>query len=419
MKLETAKGVKDIKPEEKILRERVISILKEVFELYGYNPLETPIVERFDVLASKYAGGEEILREIFKLKDQGKRDLALRYDLTVPFSRFVGMNPTLKMPFKRYEIGNVFRDGPLTSSRLRQFYQCDVDVVGTSSMMADAEFIEIANLVFKKLDMKVFVRVNNRKILDDIILRCNVKKNLVDSVILSIDKLDKIDDKGVKDELLEKGVSKTSISRLLKLISIKGTNKQKLDFLKREIGESQGLKEISELMKYSKDFVFDVSLARGLSYYTGTVFEVYLKNSEVKTSVAAGGRYDNMIGNFLGGKREYPAVGISFGLDRIVLAMKKEKFENIVKVYVIPIGIKEKAFEIVEKLRENGINSDIDFNSRSISKNLDYASKLNIPYVIFLGEKELKLKKFKLKDMNSGKECLLDFKELVKKIKKN
>jgi len=417
MKLETAKGVKDIKPEEKILRERVISILKEVFELYGYNPLETPIVERFDVLASKYAGGEEILREIFKLKDQGKRDLALRYDLTVPFSRFVGMNPTLKMPFKRYEIGNVFRDGPLTSSRLRQFYQCDVDVVGTNSMMADAEFIEIANLVFKKLDMKVFVRVNNRKILDDIILRCNVKKNLVDSVILSIDKLDKIDDKGVKDELLEKGVSKTSISRLLKLISIKGTNKQKLDFLKREIGESQGLKEISELMKYSKDFVFDVSLARGLSYYTGTVFEVYLKNSEVKTSVAAGGRYDNMIGNFLGGKREYPAVGISFGLDRIVLAMKKEKFENIVKVYVIPIGIKEKAFEIVEKLRENGINSDIDFNSRSISKNLDYASKLNIPYVIFLGEKELKLKKFKLKDMNSGKECLLDFKELVKKIK--
>jgi histidyl-tRNA synthetase len=418
MKLETAKGVRDIKPEEKLLREYVINILKEVFELYGFMPLETPIIERYDVLASKYAGGEEILKEIFKFKDQGNRSLGLRYDLTVPFARFIGMNPNLKVPFKRYEIGSVFRDGPLGKGRLRQFTQCDVDVVGSKSLMADAEFIEMANFVFKRLDLNVVVRVNNRKILDKIMEKSGVKKDMINSAILSVDKLDKIGVKGVKKELLEKGIKEDSIKRILKLISIRGSNKEKLEYLRKELGKCEGLDEIEGIMKFYNDFVFDVSLARGLSYYTGTIYEVYLKNKEVSVSLAAGGRYDSMIGSFIG-KGEYPAVGISFGLDRIVLALKKKKIGPLIKVYVIPIKTKEKAYEIVRKIRSSGINCDIDLSDRGISKNLSYANYLGVPYVIFVGKKELEKGVIKLRDMKTGKEKEISLEECIKILKRD
>ena len=169
MNLQLPKGTRDFSPEEKIVRDKIVAALKEVFELYGYAPLDTPILERFDILASKYAGGDEILKETFKLKDQGERELGLRYDLTVPLARYVGMNPTIKMPFKRYQIGEVFRDGPVASARYRQFLQCDVDAVGSSSMAIDAEIIALVYAAFRKFNFEIVIKVNNRKLLNDIL----------------------------------------------------------------------------------------------------------------------------------------------------------------------------------------------------------------------------------------------------------
>jgi len=201
MTLQLPKGTRDLRPEEAIVRNKIIITLREVFELYGYSPLETPVFERYDVLASKYAGGAEILKETFRFKDQGNRELGLRYDLTVPMCRFVGMNPNIKMPFKRYAIGEVFRDGPVEKARYRQFTQCDVDVVGIKGMTADAEIIALTQRAFKKLGFDVVIKVNNRKLLNDILSNSGVKKDKLDTVILTIDKLDKFGLEAVKKEL--------------------------------------------------------------------------------------------------------------------------------------------------------------------------------------------------------------------------
>ncbi len=413
--IELAKGTKNIEPELKLIRNRIISLITKTFELYGYSPLETPTLQRFDVLASKYAGGAEILKETFKLKDQGDRDLALRYDLTVPLSLYVALNPQVKLPFKRYEIGKVFRDGPISTVRFREFWQCDADIVGSSSILVDAECVNLFSTVFKELNLDIVIKVNNRKILDGIMDYSNIPNELRDSVILVIDKLEKIGIEGLKKELKEKKLSLEQIDKLVKLMDVKGNNKEKLNSIKKFIKDNQGIKEFEELIKYAPQIEFDLSLARGLSYYTGSIFEVKLKNSEMKVTVASGGRYDNMIGDFLQNGQKYPAVGISFGLDRIELLMKAEG-KTLTKVYVIPIKQTEKASEIVQELRNNSINSDMDLMDRSISKNLDYANTYGIPYVVFVGEDEVKKNKFKLRDMKSGKEELLDIKDIVKKL---
>ncbi|MBU2633857.1 MAG: histidine--tRNA ligase [Nanoarchaeota archaeon] len=411
MKLMRAKGTKDINPEEKLKRDYVVSTLKKIFELYGFVPLETPILERYETLSAKFAAGDEsdALKETFKLKDQGGRVLGLRYDLTVPLGRFVAMNPQLKMPFKRYQIGKAFRDGPIEKGRVREFWQCDVDTIGVKSMKSDAEILSLVKDAFKALKLDVVIKVNNRKILDSILDYLKIKNK--DTVMVSVDKLDKIGVNEVKKELKSKGVNK--IDELIKIISVKGSNKdkiKKLDFLDNK----EGVDEIKELISYFNDFEFDLSLVRGLSYYTGTVFEVVLKDGKLKCSVAGGGRYDDMIGNFMG-KNEIAAVGIAFGLEPIADVVKFDEKTNV-KVYCIPIGCYDEALKIVNELRKNGINTDIDLLSKNISKNLDYANKKGIPYVLFIGENELKLGKYKLKDMVSGKEEMLSVKDVVNKL---
>ena len=419
MKLQLPKGTRDFKPEEMIVMKKIVNTLKEIFEIYGYSPMETPSFERFDILSSKSAGGSEILKETFKFKDQGKRDLALRYDLTVPMCRFVGMNPNLKMPFKRYLVGEVFRDGPVESARYRQFTQCDVDVVGCSDMSADAEIISLTSRAFKKLGFDFIIKVNNRKLLNDVLKYCNVNENKIEDVILSIDKLEKFGLEAVKKELKEKNINEKTINEILKVISIKGSNKEKLNKLKKLIKNSDGLKEIEQLLNYLKilniNVEFDISLARGLAYYTGTVFEGIAKNSKVKGSLCGGGRYDKMIGDFLG-KGNYPAVGISFGLDRIYdayIEKNKEEQKTVTQVYIIPINTFNESLKIAEELRNEGVKVDIDLAGKGPSKNLKYANSLSIPYVLFIGEEELKQNKVKLKDMNTGKEELLTAKELI------
>ena len=422
MNLQLPKGTQDFSPEEKILRNKIVSTLKEVFELYGYAPLETPVFERYEILASKYAGGAEILKETFRLKDQGGRDLGLRYDLTVPLARYIGMKPNIKMPFKRYQIGEVFRDGPVASARYRQFLQCDADVIGSSSMATDAEIVSLAYMAFCKLNLEVNVKVNNRKLLNDILDYCGIEKEKQEAVILSIDKLEKLGMEVVKNELREQRIDDKKISTILSLIIIKGSNEEKISQLKKFLKNSDGLNEIEELLNYLKNInleaAFDVSLARGLAYYTGTVFEAILKNSKIKSSAAGGGRHDNMISSFLG-KGSYPAVGISFGVDRIYDAlMEKEKtaIKTNTKVYVIPIKTLNESMRIAQQLRDAGINTDIDLLDKGPSKNLEYANSLGIPFVIFVGKKELQENKLKLRDMKSGNEEMNDIREIIKKL---
>ncbi|MBW3013304.1 histidine--tRNA ligase [Candidatus Woesearchaeota archaeon] len=426
-----ARGVKDVPPEKKILKQQIVDKLKRIFEQFGFSPLETPIIERYNVLASKYAGGTEILKETFKFADQGGRELGLRYDLTVPFCRFVGMNKTLKMPFKRYQIGRVFRDGPIKSGRMREFWQCDVDVVGTKSMIADAECIAIAQAVFEELELDVTIKFSTRKILNSLMKYAGVKKPM--DAILTIDKLNKIGIDGVEDELKEKGISDESIAKLKGIILMKGTNEEKLRFLKgltKDEEGIEGIKDVEEILSYlpnKKNIEFDLTLARGLAYYTGPVFEVYLKDiKEFGSSLAGGGRYDKMIGDFLKTKDEeaYPATGISFGLEPISVVLEKEKMKKasvkktVTQIYIIPIGTQKESFGIALKIRKQGFNVDMDLCNRGISKNLNYANSYNIPYVIFIGEEELKNKKVKLKDMKSGKEQLVKIEDIKKMIKK-
>lgn len=425
MELGTAKGTRDIIPEEAILLQEIQDVLKKNFELFGFNPLQTPILEQFETLASKYTGGAEILKETFQLTDQGQRKLGLRYDLTVPFSRFVAMNPQLKMPFKRYQMGSVFRDGPVGSNRLREFTQCDCDVVGTKNIAADAECVQLFLQSFADLGLEVEVRVNNRKILDAMMDTLNIPLEKRGEVILAIDKLDKKSRKDVEEEIYALNVKKDVVAKLFVFLNLKGNNIVILDEIAAFVGkENEGVVEMRTLLEYcpQKNVVFLPSLARGLAYYTGSIFEVYAPGTQVTSAIGSGGRYDKMIGSLLGSTQEYPAVGCSFGLDRIMVAVsekRKQTVKSVVQVFVIPIGIPlEKVWPLVRELRDKCIPSDVYFAAKSVSKGLDFANAYKIPYVILVGEDELKKKKVKLKDMNSGKEELLSVKDVVKKVKK-
>jgi len=427
MELMNARGTRDFAPEEKIVRQGIIDMLRATFELYGFSPLETPVIERMEVLSAKYAGGAEILKETFNFKDQGKRDLGLRYDLTVPMARFVGMNPNIKMPFKRYQIGQVFRDGPIKTGRYREFWQCDVDIVGSKSMLADAQCVQIAKKFFADLGIDVIIEINNRKVLDGIMESAGIEEKKWLDVILEIDKLKKTGLKSVEDEIKKKGIGKEELVKLIEMISLTGPNKQKVEklrlLLKNDTGE-EGLKEIEDLLSYAdgENIVFNIALSRGLSYYTGPVFEVFLKDEKTfGSSLAGGGRWDRMIGDFLGSKKEFPAVGISFGIEPItaVLGMLKKEdkpTKTVTQVYVVPINTVAKCVSICEEFRKGGVKTDMDIMGRGVSKNLDYANKMGIPYALIVGEDEVKQKKYKLKDMDSGKEQALAVKDIIKKL---
>ncbi|MBW2989841.1 histidine--tRNA ligase [Candidatus Woesearchaeota archaeon] len=421
--LQRARGTRDILPENQIVKERIISVLKESFELFGYSPLETPVIERFDVLSSKYAGGDEILKETFKLKDQGGRELCLRYDLTVPLARVVGMNPQLKMPFKRYQIGEVFRDGPVSLGRYRQFVQCDADIVGCRDMAADAECISIVSSALRKLGFDIDLRISNRKILNGIIEKVGIDEDKKDKAILSIDKLEKFGRETVVKEMEDNGIAKEKAESLLGMITAEGKNEERIKKLKKIIPDNEGVKEIEELTGFLNilgiDFTFDISLARGLVYYTGTIFETFIKGSSIRSAVCSGGRWDRMIGDFLG-RGDYPAVGISFGVERIFDAYIEKnpiRKKTTAQVFIIPIGTLKESMKIAKEMREQGVNADIDLAGRGPSKNLKYANSLGIPYVIFAGESELKQKKIKLKNMETGEEKLVSVQDAVEAVK--
>lgn len=420
----TARGVQDSPPEEKIIKNKVVDTLREVFQLYGFAPLETPIIERYETLTAKFAAGEasDALKETFTLTDQGNRKLGLRFDLTVPLCRFVAMNPTLKMPFKRYEMGVVFRDGPIKAGRVRQFWQCDVDTIGSKSMLADAEILATTETGFNKLKLDTIIKVNNRKLLNGILEQAGIENK--EDAIIAIDKLAKIGVKGVTDELLEKGFQKKQINVVFALVKENITLSELKKKIKTEEGK-EGIKELEEVFSYLrmmgiKSAKFDVSLARGLAYYTGTIFEAFMKKGKITSSLAGGGRYDQMIGNFMGGNRIVPAVGIAFGIVPIMETIKEK--EELTKrtpaqVLVIPIKTQKESLAIIQQLRNEKINATYDLNGRGMSKNLQYANALGIPYVVIIGSDELKKNKVLLRDMVTGDQKLLALKSVVHMLK--
>ncbi len=414
------KGTRDFGPQEKIARDKLTNLLKQKFELFGFNPIETPLLERFDVLSAKYAGGAEILKETFRLTDQGERELGLRYDLTVPLARYVAMNPNVKLPFKRYAIDRVFRDGPIKLGRYREFYQCDCDIVGANSAAADTQCVQLSLAIFEEIKLPFRIDINNVALLKRMLLTDGCADDKLVEAMLIIDKFKKIGESGVIAELETAGVSSACTRRILAIAELR-SNDEKIKMIAQAYGAGPDLERIEEILLIAKDerVNFDPALSRGLSYYTGTVFETYVLGSAVTSAAAAGGRYDNMIGNFCERPGEYPAVGISFGLEPIMEAIKEKGLENkqtVSDVYVIPIKTPFESNEVVQFLRAANINADIDIMSRSISKNLDYASASNIPFVIFVGKKELDEGMVKIRDMKTGNEELLSKEMAVEKL---
>ncbi|MEK6863568.1 MAG: histidine--tRNA ligase [Nanoarchaeota archaeon] len=425
MELQTAKGVRDLPPEEKILKNKVVGTITKIFELYGFAPLETPTLERYETLAAKYGAGAEsdALKETFTLEDQGERKLGLKFEMTTSLARYVAQNPTIKMPFKVYQAGSVFRDGPIKSGREREFWQCDVDTIGTASMLAEAEQISLLSDIFRQLKFRFVIKINNRKLVNGILLQSGITEKQKEALI-AIDKLDKIGKAGVSEELKRLGLNKAQINRLMDFLSSKYTFASLSKKITATEG-NEGVNELKELFGYLKtlgvkETEFDLSLVRGQAYYSGTVIEAYLKDSVVTSSIAGGGRYDNMIRGLKGENgQEIPAVGVSFGITPIMEQMKvqnKMEQKTLAKVLIVPINAVAEALKVARELRENCISTDFALGKKGVSKNLEYANVLKIPYVIIIGEEEVKKKKILLKEMSSGTEQLLSVKDAVKKL---
>ena len=388
------KGTQDFLPEEMITRNYIFDTVKRIYEKWGYEPIETPAFEEWKLLSKKSGGGQSIKDEIYYFKDKSKRELGLRFDLTVPMARVVASNPQLPKPFKRYHIGRVWRYDKPGAGRRREFWQTDADIIGSSSLEADAEVIAVACECLQTLGFKDFtVRLNNRKILENFIKSIKIKNHI--EVFRSIDKLDKIGQKGVEKELIKKKFSKEQINKILKFI-----NNEKFSSVIFE-----ELIEKIKILGYEKKIKIDLSLVRGLEYYTGSVFEIVTKNS--KSSIAGGGRYDKLIETF--GGKPTPATGISLGIERIFQLIKKQK-KPITQIYIANVNddVKKDVIKLAKKFRELGINTEYDLMNRNLRKQLDYVNSKKIPYVIVIGNKEIKTKKLKLRNMQTGKEVFIE-----------
>ena len=426
MKIMNVKGTTDILPNKEIIRRKVVNILTNTFESYGYLPLDTSILCYYDLLASKYSGGSEILKEVYKLNDQGDRTLGLRYDLTVPFSKVISMNANknITLPFKRYEVGKVFRDGPVKTGRAREFYQCDVDVCGIDGQFIEVEMLMMTIECYKKLGIDVYVEINNRKLLEGLIISVGIDNDITSNVILSVDKLAKIGVDGVKEELKELNIEEEKLDKLFELFKcnieeLDETNINNESFI-------EGMSEIKELFTYIKELhlednaIFTPYLARGLEIYTGTVWEVFDKQKRLTCAIGGGGRYDKIITNFIDDGNSYPAVGISFGLVPIC-ELLEDYMVNSYDLLIIPLDTNVESLQLAGKLRSNDIKVIIEMNKRKVKKALESADKNKIPYVIVLGENEVKTREIEIKDMNNStniKVNIDDIDKIVNIIKK-
>lgn len=443
------KGTRDFSPIEVAKRQYIISIIKTHFEQFGYQPIETPSFENSETLMGKY--GEEGDRLIFKILNSGdylaKADVvalqnkdslrltaaisekALRYDLTVPFARYVVQNQSdIVFPFKRYQIQPVWRADRPQKGRFREFFQCDADVVGSTSLWQEVELVQLYDAVFGALGLeKVTIKVNNRKILSGIAEVIGAKDKLIDFTV-ALDKLDKIGEEGVKAEMLEKGISQSALQKVQPLFQFAGTISEKIQKLSVLLaGSEEGMKGVAELQFICEQVSnlgmqqsildLDVTLARGLNYYTGAIFEVAPPKSVAMGSVGGGGRYDDLTGIF--GLKDMSGVGISFGLDRIYLVMEElnlfpETVTSTSKALFVNYGEKEAfyALQAMMKLRAAGIKVELYPDAIKVGKQLMYADKREIPFAVVAGETEMAQQQFGLKNLLSGEQITVDFQEL-------
>ncbi len=445
------KGTRDYSPEVMVKRNYIFDTIKSVFKLYGYLPLETPAMENLSTLMGKY--GEEGDKLLFKILNSGdflapvtnseveERNIprltnkicekGLRYDLTVPFARFVVQHQNeISFPFKRYQIQPVWRADRPQKGRYREFYQCDVDVVGSDSLLNEVELVQIVDEVYKRLKINVRLLINNRKVLAGIAETIGHPDKLVD-ITVAIDKMDKIGAENVNAELREKGVSEEAIEKLQPILRLEGSNEEKLTRLQEVLkGSETGLKGVAELstvfrylnqLDIQTDVKLDLTLARGLSYYTGAIFEVKAKDVEIG-SITGGGRYDDLTGIF--GMKNMSGVGISFGADRIFDVMNQldifpKDSTATTRVLFVNFGEKEEAFclPVLKTLRAAGINSEIYPEAAKMKKQMTYADKKSIPYVALVGENEINNNVVTLKNMLTGEQESVAVSSLVDKLK--
>lgn len=433
------KGTRDFSPAEVAKRNYIIQAIKKHFETFGFQPIETPSFENSDTLMGKY--GEEGDRLIFKILNSGDfiskvddvtyssknstsltpkiTEKALRYDLTVPFARYVVMHQNeIDFPFKRYQIQPVWRADRPQKGRFREFYQCDADVVGANSLLQETEFVQLYDAVFTDLGLKgTTIKINNRKILSGIAEVIGAKHLLVDFTV-ALDKLDKIGEEKVKVEMMEKGISEAAIAKAQPLFSMSGTASEQLDQLKTLLADSEvgmlGVAELEEIISIvdmiglqSTQLQLDVTLARGLNYYTGAIFEVAAPEGVSMGSIGGGGRYDDLTGIF--GLPDVSGVGISFGLDRIYLVLEEldlfpDSLTTSLDVLCLNFGKKEglATLKLVSSLRKAGLRADIYPTDAKVQKQFKYADKRGVPFVILLGEQELAEGNFVAKNMKTG-----------------
>ncbi len=425
MELRNVKGTTDYSPKEQYIRNYISDTLKSVFEKYGFKPLRTPLLCYYDLLALKYDEDNDILKEVYKVTDQGNRNLALRYDLTVPFAKYIAMNPNTRLPFKRYEIGEVFRNGPVKLGRDREFIQCDVDSVGIEGQLVEAEFVALYVEAYKKLGVDVVIKYNNRKFLSGIIVEAGISEELVTDTITIIDKFEKMTRPELEKEFQKIGLNNEQIEKLFMYLNMNADELIKIENSNETLAE--GIQELETLKQYISELglleyvQFSPSLARGQEYYTGTVYEVYVKDGSITSSIGGGGRYDKMITNFIGNGMKYPAVGVSFGLNVIyeILKDRKEFSEKaLTDIFIIPMGTEIQCLKIAQDLRNAGYKVEVEMKNKKMKKALDYANNENIPYVLILGEDELTNNCITLKDMNNKTQEQINLDNLAEKIKK-
>lgn len=444
-------GTRDFGPDTVRKRNYIFSVIRSVFEKYGFQPLETPAMENLDTLMGKY--GEEGDRLIFKILNNGlgdpsniekskkgfelalqgknSKDLterALRYDLTIPFARYVAMNQgQLHFPFRRYQLQPVWRADRPQRGRYREFYQCDADVVGSKSLLNEVELASVYAEVFRKLGLKVVIKINNRKILAALAAASAGTEKLTD-ITVAIDKLDKIGLAKVEEELKGKGLDEQQVAIIRKYLGVAGNNREKLQSIEELLGAEPLAKEGLEELRWILDFLaatsganlpieIDFTLARGLNYYTGTIFEVKSLDAQMG-SIGGGGRYDDLTGLF--GVPGIPGVGISFGVDRIYDVLEEikgfpDELQSGTDVLFFNLGEKEcqAAFQLAAILRENGIRCELYHEAVKFDKQFKYAEKRQIPYVIILGSQELQDRKCTIKDLRSGKQESVSFDNLA------
>ncbi len=445
------KGTRDFGPVEMAKRNYIFDTIKEVYALYGFQQIETPAMETLQTLMGKY--GEEGDKLLFKILNSGDymnkvsdEDLhslnslklasklcekGLRYDLTVPFARYVVQHrEELQLPFKRYQIQPVWRADRPQKGRYREFYQCDADVVGSDSLLNEVELMQIVDTVFTKFGVRVCIKINNRKILTGIAEVIGEAEKIVD-ITVAIDKLDKIGLEKVNEELRNDGISEEAIEKLQPIISLSGSNEEKLEVISQVLaGSETGLKGVEETrfildtlkaVGLNNAIELDLTLARGLNYYTGAIFEVKALDTPMG-SITGGGRYDNLTGIF--GLPGLSGVGISFGADRIydvlnALDLYPKEAVNSTQVLFINFGETETAYclPIVGKLRQAGIRSEIFPDKAKMKKQMSYANAKNIPFVVLAGENEMAAGKVTLKNMESGDQTLVTAEELIATVK--